>query len=605
VVVPDCVIAPELMLRLGRQARRMVPHASGRPWLLGCWAEGQLVVAMAGQTLLATAGTCSLSAAELAARLKDVRGLADIETAVRGARGSLHVIASVGGRGYARGSASGVRRVYHTTIGGVTVCADRARTLAWLVGAEVDTSHLAARLASPVLPHPVAGGAMWRGVHAVVPAQALHLERDGSHRVATWWQPPPAELPLARGAVALRGALRDAVALRVRPGEVLGADLSGGMDSTSVCFLAAEAGARLVTETLHWTTPGNEDHLYAEYAAEHLPGIERLVFAAAELPAHFTGLQVRHDPADEPSIMLRDRAQQQYLAEAMRARGVLRHLSGHGGDHVVLPPHQYVHTLLRHRPFSALKHTAGWRARYRWGLGATACMLLDGRSYAGWLAASSRRLCDFAAVGSVPQGWGKQPRLPPWASEQAAELLAELLRATAERAAPLATDRGQHAWVHQMQEAGRVAGLLTHATTAHGLPTDSPFCDDAVLTAALAVRPDAARSPWSYKPLLAAAMDGLVPDRVLRRTTKDHCGQEWYAGLRRHRRDLADWAQDSHLVAAGLAEESELRRALLSPGMLTEGACQLENTLGAEEWLRDLAAHPTPSYLIQPQGAPR
>ncbi|MGH3831855.1 MAG: asparagine synthase-related protein [Pseudonocardiaceae bacterium] len=599
-------MSPELMARLRSRARHVVSYPSGRPWLVGCWAEGDLVLARAGNTVLATAGPCSVSATELTARLKNVRGLADVETAVRGARGSFHVLASVGGRGYVRGSASGARRVYRAAIEGVTVCAERARTLAWLISAEVDTGHLAARLASP-LPHPVAGGAMWRGVHALAPAQALSLEPDGGYRVATWWHPPPAELPLAQGAVALREALRDAVALRVRPGEVLGADLSGGMDSTSICFLATEAGARLVTATLHWSAPGNEDHAYAQHAAEHLPGIERLVFAPGELPAHFTGLTVRHDPADEPSAVLRDRAQQQHIAEAMRARGVSRRLSGHGGDHVVLPPTPYVHTLLRRAPWSALRHTAGWRARYRWGLGATARMLLDSRSYASWLTTSSTRLRDSATAGCSPhpQGWGERPQLPPWASEHATDLLAELLRSAAERAHPLATDRGQHAWVHQTQEAGRIAALLTHATAAHGLPVDSPFCDDAVITAALAVRPDQAHSPWSYKPLLAAAMDGLVPKRVLARTTKDHCDQEWHAGLRAHRRDLADWADDSHLVTAGVVEESELRRALLSPGMLHGGACQLENTLGAEEWLRDLAAHPTPSYLAQPQGAPR
>ncbi len=604
-VVPDRVMAPELVLRLRSHARHVVSYPSGRPWLLGCWSKDQVELARAGEASLALAGPSSSSAAELVARLKGVHDLADVETAVRGVAGSFHVIASIGGRGYVRGSASGARRVYRTTIEGVTVCADRARTLAWLIGAEVDTGQLAARLASPTLPHPMAGGAMWRGVHAVAPTQALHLERDGSYRAVAWWQAPPAELPLAQGAPALRSALREAVGVRVRPGEVLGADLSGGMDSTSVCFLAAEAGARLVTATLHRTDPGNEDHAYAQHAAEHLPGIQRLVFTSAELPACFTGLQVRQDPADEPSAMGRGRAQQQQLADAMRTRGALRRLCGHGGDHVVLPPKLYVHGLLRRRPWLALRHTAGWKARSHWGLGATAGLLLDGRSYAGWLAATSRRLRESAATGSVPRGWGKQPHLPPWASEQAHELLAGLLRGAAQRATPLAADRGQHAWVQQIQEAGRIAGLLTHATTDTGLPMDSPFCDDAVLTAALAVRPEQARSPWSYKPLLAAAMEGLVPTRVLRRTTKDHCYQEWHAGLRAHQRELADWAQDSHLVAAGLADETELRCTLLSPGMLRGGVAQLENTLGAEAWLRDLAAHPIPSYLAQPRGAPR
>ncbi|WP_240509313.1 asparagine synthase-related protein [Streptomyces agglomeratus] len=91
---------------------------------------------------------------------------------------------------------------------------------------------------------------MWRGVHAVAPGRALLLERDGSHRTKVWWHAASPQLSLAEGAPVLREALREAVSLRVRPGQVLGADLSGGIDSTSLCFLAAEAGARLVTASL-------------------------------------------------------------------------------------------------------------------------------------------------------------------------------------------------------------------------------------------------------------------------------------------------------------------------------------------------------------------
>jgi asparagine synthase (glutamine-hydrolysing) len=231
-------------------------------------------------------------------------------------------------------------------------------------------------------------------------------------------------------------------------------------------------------------------------------------------------------------------------------------------------------------------------------------MLLDHRPYAGWLAATSYGLREPVNFGTPPEGWGAQPHLYPWASEHAVELLAGLLRAAAQGVQPLAPDRGRHAWIYQAQKAGRRAGLVAHASAATGLGVDSPFCDDAVVTACLMVRTDQASSPWSYKPLLAAAMDGLVPSRLLHRSTKDHFLPEWHAGLRMHRRDLADWAEDSHLVAAGVAEETELRRVLLSSEMFSHGMVQLDYTLGAEGWLRDLVAHPTPSYLVQREGTP-
>ncbi|MFC4517590.1 asparagine synthase-related protein [Streptomyces ehimensis] len=483
----------------------------------------------------------------------------------------------------------------------MTVCADRAHTLAWLTGAEVDAGQLAARLCSPPVPYPLAGGAMWRGVRTVPPGQVLRLERDGSVRSTTWWHPPESRLPLTEGATGLRDALREAVALRVRPGQVLGADLSGGMDSTSLCFLAAEAGAPLVTVTLQWTAAGNQDAHYARYAADHLPRTESLVFPSADLPACFTGLREHHDPEDEPTAALRDRALQARLEELMRSRGAVHRLTGSGGDHVVMPPGTYIHALLRHDPVTALRHTAGWRALDRWPLRTTARTLLDNRPYARWLAAITAQLREPAARRSVPQGWGEAPRLPAWASDRAADILTGMLRTAALRGQPpLAADRARHGWIQHIQEACAIAGLSEYGSAATGPVTHSPFCDDAVISACLAVQPDQAHNPWSYKPLLATAMTGLVPEHLLRRVTKDHSAEEWYRGLEEHRRDLADWAEDSRLVATGLADEDALRRALHSPTLVTGGTSQLERTLAAEAWLRDHAAHPEPPCLRPP-----
>ncbi|MBT2429637.1 asparagine synthase [Streptomyces sp. ISL-112] len=392
------------------------------------------------------------------------------------------------------------------------------------------------------------------------------------------------------------------MSLRVRPGQVVGADLSGGMDSTSLCFLAAEAGARLVTASLHSTTPGNEDRHYAPYAAKRLPGSESLAFTFAEVPGYFAGLGERHDPADEPTAVTRGRAVQEHLAHALRHRGAQLRLTGYGGDDVLLPPRwSYLYPLVRRHPVTALRHAAGWRARSRWPLSATARLLFDGRSYSRWLAATGSRLHEPATGRSRPDNWGTGPRLPAWATDNAAGLLAGLLDSAAQEAHPLSSDRGLHARVHQAREAGRIASIFLHDSTVDALPAESPYCDDTVITACLSVRAQDTTSPWSYKPLLAAAMDGVVPDHLLERVTKDHVTQEWHHSLRRHRRDLADLASNSHLAAAGIADENALRRVLHSPELLTSQSHGLEQLLAAELWLRDLATHPRPAYLTTPQ----
>ncbi|MCF1596698.1 asparagine synthase-related protein [Streptomyces muensis] len=428
VVLPDRDLTPGLLDRLREAARpavlRIVPHASGRPWPAGRWPqEGELTVCTVGDVRLAVAGTCSLEPAELAARARQITDIAHIEPALSGAHGCFHVLASVAGHSYVRGSFSGRRRVYRAETGGATICADQARVLARLTAAGLDTAQLALRLAGDSVPHPLAGGALWRGVHAVLPGAAVELAPGGAVRTRRWWQQPAGELPLPQAAAGLRQALGQAVALRVRPQELVGADLSGGMDSISLCFLAAQAGARLVTVTLAAGAPTNEDRLYAARAAGHLPRIAHLVFEPADVPAQFSGLDQDVDGGDEPSVTLRARVQQQYLVEHMRARGARLRLSGHGGDQVVQSKPSYVHALLRRSPAAGLRHAAGWRARRRRPLAATARLLLDRGSYA-------TRLAEAAGVLRTPVGrddlcWGLSPHLPPWASEQALQLSGE------------------------------------------------------------------------------------------------------------------------------------------------------------------------------------
>ncbi|MFH9728792.1 asparagine synthase-related protein [Streptomyces sp. NPDC017260] len=597
VVLPDRDLAPGLLDRLreiaGPALVRVLSHASGRPWLVGCWPDEELTVYAVGDVLLALAGTCSVKPAELTARARHVSDTAHIEPALSDVHGCFHVLASVAGHTYVRGSFSGQRRVYRAEAGGVTVLTDQARVLARLTGTELDPAQLALRLTGDTIAHPLAWGALWRGVHAVLPGTALELTGDGEVRTRRWWRPPAAELPLDQTAAGLREALEQAVALRVRAGEVVGADLSGGMDSTSLCFLAAQAGARLVAVTMDAGAATNEDLHYATRAARHLPGIEHLVFEPADVPAHFSGLDERVDLGDEPSAVIRTRVEQRYMAEQMRARGARLRLSGFGGDQVIQSPPSYVHGLLRHSPAAGLRHAAGWRARHRRPLGAITRALLDRSSYAAWLAEAAEQL--HTPVTGDDLRWGLRPYLPPWASEQTVQLCRERLCAAAlDATEPLHRERGRHAWLAGAQRGGRLAGHLAHCGQLAKLPYHSPYCDDAVIAAALTARPHEATSPWSYKPLLTAAMRGLVPETILRRTTKDHFGHEWHNGLRRNRHALAAWAEDSRLVAAGLADEDALRRALLSPQLLTGGTAELETTLGVEAWLRSLEHQHTP-----------
>jgi asparagine synthase (glutamine-hydrolysing) len=122
-----------------------------------------------------------------------------------------------------------------------------------------------------------------------------------------------------------------------------------------------------------------------------------------------------------------------------------------------------------------------------------------------------------------------------------------------------------------------------------GVNLHAPYLDDSVVRAAWSVPTWIRTSPERYKPLLAAAVRGLVPDRLLNRRTKGDYTRLAYLGLGENADALADLLTDSRLGELGLLEEqkvvAELRRA--GAGLpIRLGA--FDGVVGMEMWLRSL-----------------
>ena len=161
-----------------------------------------------------------------------------------------------------QGTVTGVRRVFHARVGGAAVAADRADVLAGLLDAEPDEQRLALHLLEPHILYPLAGQPIWREVDVLPTDHYLVLDGNGRHRQVRSWTPPAPVVPMAEGAPALREALSAAVALRTRGHELVSCDL-GGLDSTSLCSLAARGAPKVVAPTppparIPWptTSPG-------------------------------------------------------------------------------------------------------------------------------------------------------------------------------------------------------------------------------------------------------------------------------------------------------------------------------------------------------------
>jgi asparagine synthase (glutamine-hydrolysing) len=589
-VFTDRADAAAVARSFARPGSRTLPHASGRPWLVGRWHDDEVVTARAGDAALAVVGCCPVDTDELRRRAARLRDLAELDALARSLPGSFHLVASLDGRVRVQGTASGLRLVFHAEIDGVRVAANRADTLACALGLEPDAGELAVRLLWPA-PYPLFETSLWPAVTAVPPQDAVVVAADGrTARHTRWWTPPEPVRPLAEGAPLIRAALEEAVDARTRQGGVVSCDLSGGLDSTSVCFLAARSPARVVAGTWPGRDPADTDLYWAERAAGHLPEVEHVVWDADASPLVYDDLLGIDDLLDEPTIGVMDRSRVLHHLPALAARGSRLHLTGIGGDHVAWCSEAYYHRLVRTRPLFGLRQLRGFRALWQWPLGGTIHALADSRPYRTWLADAADRLRDPAPPSvATGLGWGMAPRLFGWVSADAERSARRALLDAAATAEPLHPDRGMHADLEQIRSTARVIRQWDRMAARAGLPMASPFLDDGVIEACLSVRPDERVTPWRYKPVLTAAMSGVVPDACLRRATKATASMDASDGLREHRADLLALWEDSRLERLGLVDGAELRRLALRPASPGLSAAILYSTIAAEVWLRGLS----------------
>ena len=444
--------------------------------------------------------------------------MADLDGLAASLVGSAHLVASVAGRVRVQGTVTGVRRVFHASIGGAAVAADRADVLAGLLDAGLDEQRLALHLLEPHILYPLAGQPVWQGVAVLPTDHYLVLDGDGRHRSVRWWMPPEPVVPMAEGALALREALSAAVASRVRGRELVSCDL-GGLDSTSVCSLAAHAGSKVVAYTAASPDPLADDVDWAVRTVAGLGTVEHHIISAEEMPLPYHGLHAMDDQLDEPCSAAVERERWLIIARRAAARGSRLHLTGFGGAVVWLVGPSAFDAAVQPQDRPA---AAAWFRRQVPVAPRPDAAAAVGHQPLSCLAGPGRRDPHrrAAPAGGAAVGLGVHPRLPPWATPAAVAAVRELILAEAHATEPLATGRGQHRELEGMRFVSRITRQFEQMAGRIGVTLAAPYYDDRVIEAGLAVRPQERITPWRYKPLIIEAMGGIVPDQSLIRQTK-------------------------------------------------------------------------------------
>ncbi|WP_424869346.1 asparagine synthase-related protein [Streptomyces sp. SAI-229] len=508
--------------------------------------------------------------------------------------GSFHLLAADGDRLRVQGSASGLRRVFHAVIDGVRVISDRADVLADLGGFPLDDTALAVRLLR-VLPHPLAEEPMWRGVSAVPPGSALLVDGNGRRaRTTVWWRRPEPELDRRAGADRLRAALEAAVDVRTRTDGTVHCDLSGGLDSTPLCWFAARGPAEIVATTMYNDDPGGrEDLLWARRALPSMPDVRHHVGRLDDMPQFFEGMEAIGQRLDEPSQAYLTAPRIAHSIEDAAAHGAGMYLNGLGGDHLLHGLPVWDHTLFRRRPLLALRRVRTTKMLDDRPLIPVLRELLSSEGYGPWLRRTVQEARRVREVRTdLRMEWDQQISLPRWLSQDAAAALLTRLRERAAHAEPLGPDRARHAELAMVRDGSRIVRGTQQFAATLGMPFEAPFFDDRVIEACFAVRHEERYSPMEFKPLIKAAMRGSLPDTFLRRSTKMGGSAQAARGLRDHWPVILDIVEQSPLTSRGIIDFPSFTSGESPQHMGTRDA-SIDATVNCAVFARNhLAGHP-------------
>ncbi|WP_406200068.1 asparagine synthase-related protein [Kitasatospora sp. NBC_01560] len=567
-----------------------VTRALGAVWAVGYegW-ETSADTAPDGRVELVTAGCCLATDAERSEALEQAAAGRWHRAACL--PGSYLTVVRDGERVHIAGDRAATVVVHWVLDGGTVLWSTSALALAAYRQAEPDFARLLAaftvRGADLLGEH-----SCFTGVHRVPPGRALVLEPGRAPRTEPLPAPGPLDFPA--GAGLLEERLTAAVERRAALPGRLTADLSGGIDSSTLTALAAQFTDLLAVTYTDRHMQDEDDGVYARRLAAEYPSItHRIVHGDTARVRQFDGLAGPLPVTDSPSLTLGLLAVKGAQLAPVRAWESGTHLTGRGGDDV---------------------------------LDAVPASLLD-LYRTGHRVEAGRRLADFAR--------DRRCSLAPVLRQARTTLRTPYGRALDQLATTIAgrepLDRSQLlapweslSWCGTLPAAGwltregraQVAGLLTvptgtsptpaqlherlflermgeeHATYDQiarqlwQVPIHAPFLDTLVVDACHGVPGWQRRIPRDFKPLARAAFTGRVPGYLLGRRTKTAMTRTVATGMRANAPVIRALVGTSLLAGAGLIDPRQARTALEAAlrGEPAALAC-LHYLIATELWL--------------------
>ena len=493
--------------------------------------------------------------------------------------------------------------VYYYTVNGQTVVTSRPQELNFHL--EPDKIRIAASIISPHAIDLVRNRSCFNKIKCLAPASILEIVHGAEPRVRLHEQFEFNPIKsLNEAAQELGSALSNAVASRAVLGLPVSADFSGGMDSTSLAFLAARHISSDEMPVFTSTCPdvASGDSVYAERYAK-LDNRLDWHLILDDLPH---GLQLLNVPWVEdinisaPLLWMRTRS----YFQRVREHGGQLHLVGQGGDDLLDPGAICMFDLLQRRKFAQFLGYGVVQAR----LGGQSPATVWWRGYRLIKKDLTKKINQLAERidYSYSEGYRSQFSMNnPFAlwslSISAIDMLTPTIR---HQLAELIRSQTLE-YSESIERVGvvnfrtlnnlRLNALLMAALRRQVADLDvrlhAPFLDADVIKACLSTPSYQRSHPHEFKILLRKALEGAVPAAVLSRQSKGNYSGMFYRLIRTELPAIRELFRTSYLADLGVIEPSRVDSMLDQFNVRPDfPAWSLESVITAELWLRGLAS---------------
>lgn len=387
----------------------------------------------------------------------------------------------------------------------------------------------------------------------------------------------------------LRTAILSSLSNRVVHFGNISADLSGGMDSTSLSYLLAALTKSAIFYHAGTVDQANRDTEFALRAAAELNGtfVELEPFSAT-MSAFAVEQQGLDDGHDGPWAWASNAKHLHRLLSDAASRGIRAHVTGLGGDELfsVMPTIALALKMQGQagKAVRALNHIAKTQ---RWSLAATFRSAASKETLTAELQRRARtqhlKHDDVRDAFAWAPGFSQSP----FATQKTHDLVIEQVDATVNAGlTPWFEDKYRHQIAESIMFQGEVVRQMNHAYRDLGVTVEAPFLDDDVVSLVLGFPPHLTAGNRLSKPLLAAATTPVVPAWVFERTDKGEYSFDLFTEFKRGRRSLTTFFADSYLIDNGYIAPDKIRDALESPVVGTDQLFALQQLTSVERWAR-------------------